>query len=199
MVKTSTHDDICIIDFDHTIYNGDATLDFYYFCAKRHPIILRFLPLQLWSSILFALGVYSKEVFKSDFMIFVKDIKNISNEVEIFWKIRRNRIFEWYEKRNRHDDIIISASPAFILEPIAQELKVKALIATDIDMETGRLIGKNCNGPEKVRRLNEALANARVTEAYSDHESDIPMLGLAEKAYVIHKGKIYKYEGRWPR
>ena len=33
-----------VYDFDGTIYDGDSTLDFWYFCLKKHPQILLYLP-----------------------------------------------------------------------------------------------------------------------------------------------------------
>ena len=30
-----------VYDFDKTIYKGDSTLDFYFFCLRKKPIIIK--------------------------------------------------------------------------------------------------------------------------------------------------------------
>ena len=58
-----------LYDFDKTIYDGDSTLDFYRFCLKKDKKLLRFLPQQIKGLIGYATGVYSKEKYKSLFLI----------------------------------------------------------------------------------------------------------------------------------
>ena len=37
---------IDVYDFDGTIYDGDSTVDFWLYCLRRKPSLLRFLPHQ---------------------------------------------------------------------------------------------------------------------------------------------------------
>lgn len=33
-----------VYDFDNTIYKGDSTAHFYFFCLKRHPSMIKYIP-----------------------------------------------------------------------------------------------------------------------------------------------------------
>ena len=68
------------------------------------------------------------------------------------------KLGKWFETRPRDLPIVIaSASPEFELQYAAKLLGVKMLIGTRCDAKTGRLIGKNCKGEEKLRRMGVAL------------------------------------------
>ena len=99
-----------------------------------------------------------------------------------------NKIKEFYLKQKKDDDIIISASPEFLLKPICDELGVN-LIASNFDKKTGKLIGNNCYGDEKVCRLKE-LGIEQCDEFYSDSKSDEPMMKIAKKAFLVKKNVI---------
>ena len=44
-----------IYDFDGTLYDGDSTFDFIVFSLKKHPALVRFLPVQGWAAALYVL------------------------------------------------------------------------------------------------------------------------------------------------
>ena len=81
-------------------------------------------------------------------------------------------------------DIIISASPEFLLKPICDKLGV-TMLATKVDNKTGLFDGENCHGQEKVRRLHEIYPGAEIDEFYSDLYCDTPLARLAKKAYIV--------------
>ena len=81
-------------------------------------------------------------------------------------------------------DIIISASPEFLLKPICDELGV-TMLGTRVSNKTGQFDGENCHGQEKVRRLYELLPNAEIDEFYSDLYCDTPLARLAKEAYIV--------------
>ena len=88
--------------------------------------------------------------------------------------------------------ILCSASPDFILQPLADALGV-GLIGTQVsrrdDVLLPQLAGPNCKGPEKPRRLEALLAaegqslDAFLLEAYGDSAGDRELLALADAAY----------------
>ena len=51
-------------DFDGTIYSGDSSVDFYFFCLKKNKKVLRQLPIQLFAFILYLLRIIDKTTFK---------------------------------------------------------------------------------------------------------------------------------------
>jgi hypothetical protein len=72
-----------------------------------------------------------KEIFFQSYIPYI----NIENEVSLFWKKHKTKIKQWYLNIKRNNDLIISASPEFLLLPICTEWSVK-LIATKIDIYT---------------------------------------------------------------
>lgn len=92
----------------------------------------------------------------------------------------------WRQKRARV--VIVSASPDIIVAPFARGLGADALIATqlafdDQDRVTGAFDGRNCRGPEKVRRLEAMFGpGVRLAAAYGDTSGDREMLQIAHHA-----------------
>jgi HAD superfamily hydrolase (TIGR01490 family) len=80
--------------------------------------------------------------------------------------------------------IIISASPINWIRPWAIKNNIET-IATELEIKdnrlTGKIAGANCNGEEKVRRLNAYLDIKQYDQiiAYGDTAGDLPMLTLA--------------------
>ena len=133
-----------------------------------------------------------KECF---FEIFNK-FENIEELVNEFWNINQNKLKTFFtEKKSHKDDIIASASPQLLLEPIAKKFKVKYLFGSPVDKKTGKYNGINCHGVEKVRLINNKYKNYIIEEMYSDDaNADGPLLEIANKSYIVKKNKIISYE-----
>lgn len=184
---------INLYDFDKTIYDGDSTRDFFFFELKRNPIIFITLFETGFFALLYLFHIVNKTKMKEHFYKFLKFIKNIDAEVISFWRINEKKIKKFYLDKNHEHDIIISASPEFLLLPICNRLKVKDMIASRVDKMSGKTHGLNCHDREKVRRLNEKYQDYVVMESYSDSlKSDKPILDLAKKAYIVKGDKLTK-------
>lgn len=181
-----------IYDFDKTIYNGDSSVDFFKYCLKKNKKIIILLPKIVIAMLLYILKIYDKEKFKSVFFSFVKYFKNIDQIVLEFWEYKKYKLKNFYLKNAQKDDIIISASPEFLLKPIAVHYKF-TLIATNVDENTGELIGKNCYGEEKLKRLNK-MKIKKCNCFYSDSTSDLPLSKIAKKAYIVKKENILEWD-----
>ena len=178
-----------VYDFDNTIYDGDSTADFYLFCLKKHPSIIKFLPSLLIAVIKFyILKRGSKTDMKQTMYRFLTKI-NPDEDIKDFWKSRQKNIKSWYLKQQREDDVIISASAEFLLKPICDALNIKRLIASNVDKNTGKYTGVNCHGREKVRLFREKY-KSEIDEFYSDNKSDAPLAEISKKAYLVKKNKI---------
>ena len=179
---------INVYDFDKTIYNGDSTQDFYFFCLKRNKSLLKFLPKQGIAFLKYVFGKITKTEFKEQFYMFLTGIKDIDNEVKLFWETHEDNMLTWFPDWRRSDDVLISASPEFLLESIAKKMNFD-LIASRVDKYTGKTTGENCWGEEKVRRYREKYGNTHIIRFFSDSLSDTPLAELSECAYIIKGDK----------
>ena len=138
-----------VYDFDKTIYDGDSTVHFWLFCSRRHPgVFVRCLPRLMKGAVLYAFGRIPKEDWKERFFSFLNYLPSNETMVSSFWEIHFAKIKKWYLDQKQDSDVIISASPVFLLEPVSKRLGV-SLIATEVDPRTGRFSGRNCSGGKK--------------------------------------------------
>lgn len=190
---------VTIYDFDHTIYDGDASLDFIIFCLRRYPSLWKYSIGMLISLLNYILGHGNRKRFKQEAFALLKDLNDVDDITTAFWDVNEKKIKSWYSDRHKDSDIVISASPEFLLQPIIQRLGVKTLIATKMDKRTGVITGKNCRGTEKVRRLKNYDSSIKVLDVYSDSLSDKPIFDLATGSAYIVKGKdIIKFDAYKP-
>ena len=182
---------INVYDFDETIYDGDSSIDFFKYALSKNKKCLFIVPKLIIAVILYLLKIKEKEYLKSIFFSFIKYFDNLDKVVKEFWKTNDKKIKKFYLKQRNKNDIIISASPEFLLKPVAQKYNFQ-LIATVIDTSTGKLVGKNCYGEEKVNRLIKTGIK-QFDKFYSDSLSDTPLSKLAKEAYIVKKEKIIKW------
>ena len=182
-----------VYDFDKTIFDGDRTQKFYLYLLKKYPKLIIYLPKQFICFIPFILGLMPKTVFKEKFYSCFKLIEDIEQDVLNFWEINITGIKSFYYNNKKDTDIIISASPEFLLKPICQKLGIKHLIASKVDKKTGKYTGLNCYGNEKVIRLNSEIPNTQIKEFYSDSFSDEPLAKLAEKSYIVLGEQLFDW------
>lgn len=182
-----------VYDFDKTIYDGDSTLDFYKFCLKRHPSIVLLLPGQIFTAVLYKANAIGKNKFKEYFFGFLQKVPDIDEEVFRFWNEHDAKIKNWYKKNKQNSDIIVSASPEFLLKEICNRMGIKHVVATQIDKKTGKLTGNNCYGEEKVNRLKKYMPGIKIHCFYSDSYSDTPVARISEKAFLVKGDQIVQW------
>lgn len=181
-------------DFDKTIFYPDSSALFYKYCLKKYPLaVLRTLPRTSLKALKYAMKSIKTKELKEQLFSYLEYLPDVDAAVESFWKENTHRIGEWYLKQKKSDDIIISASPYFLLKPVCDMLGVR-LIATPMDKITGKILGENCHDGEKVRRFYDEYPGAHTEEFYSDSLTDSPMAEIADKAYMVDKHKL----SPWP-
>ncbi|NME84287.1 HAD-IB family phosphatase [Clostridium sp. SM-530-WT-3G] len=183
-----------VYDFDKTIYDGDSTLDFYKFSLKKKPSLIKYLPIQIIGFIKYMFGIHPKLKFKEKFYSFLNGINDTDNFVNEFWDNNQHKIKQWYIDSQKDDDLIISASPTFLLNEICRRIGIKHLIASEVNKNTGVCEGKNCYGEEKVVRLNETFKDHKIEEFYSDSLSDAPLSLLAKKRFIVSGNNIIVWD-----
>ena len=181
-------------DFDKTIFYPDSSVCFYKYCIKNYrSAILKTLPGTIVAALKYVAKKIETKELKEQLFSFLPYIPDIDLAVENFWAENFNGIGKWYLEQKKEDDVIISASPYFLLRPVCKKLGV-ALIATPMDKNTGKINGKNCHDSEKVRRFFESFPDGHTENFYSDSFSDSPMAQIADKAWLVNKHKV----SPWP-
>ena len=177
-------------DFDQTIFFPDSSYLFVMHCLRRYPkAVLRALPGTLLFGLLKLLGRRDTREVKEKVFSFLPYLDDVDRVVQEFWEENfESGIAAWYLNQRRDDDVILSASPEFLLQPAAERLGVR-LIATRMDRHTGRILGKNCHDYEKVTRFYQCFSQQHPEKFYSDSLSDSPMARIADRAYLV--------EDRW--
>lgn len=98
----------------------------------------------------------------------------------------------WHQ-RSGHQLVIVSASPALYVEPVARRLGVPTVLATQLEVGpdgrlTGRLLGGNVRGPEKARLLRAHLDGGwRTLYAYGDSAGDRELLAMADVGLRVRR------------
>ena len=186
---------IDIYDFDKTIVPFDSGSLFVGYCIIHYPWCILWMPVVLVGLLLMLLRVITFTQFKQSCFMFLPMIPK-EKAVKGFWNRHEKQVHPWFKERERYS-VVISASPDFLLEEIDRRLGFDRLICTRHNPKTGVIIGENCRGEEKVRRLFDEFHNdeIKVVDVYSDSlKHDGPIFSLASgKCYHIIKGKKHEF------
>ena len=133
-----------------------------------------------------------KTQFKEKMYRFLKYC-DIDRDLDDFWTIHDKKIKKWYLNQQKNDDVIISASPEFLLCPLEKSFNFN-VIGSKVDKFNGKYSGTNCYYEEKVVRFKEAYPKGTIDGFYSDHYSDEPLAVIANKAYIVNGDSIYEWD-----
>ena len=180
-----------VFDFDGTIYDGDSSLDFYFFCLRKKLSVLLYVPMQVWAALGYIVRIYSKTQFKERFFCFLKAFSDIDTVVTAFWITHTARLKPILLELVDPKSVIISASPEFLLKPVVDSMNTGTLLATRMDKKCGRITGKNCFGAEKISRFKTYFGDdAVITDFYSDSTKDKLMADMANHAFFVEGHKV---------
>lgn len=183
-----------VYDFDNTILRGDSTVRFFAYCLRHRPRMWLDAPGQTVNALLFLLRRRPKQEFKERMLRFLTYIGDVDAAVDEFWTVNFSRVKPWYYEKRRPDDVVISASPEFLIRPACERLGVGCVMGSPVDSRTGRFSGPNCHGEEKVRRFRRRFPDARIDEFFSDSLSDAPLAALARTAWLVQGDRLLP----WP-
>ena len=142
-----------VYDFDGTIFPTDCTIDFCFWCMKRHPKLwFTFAPKAIKNLILRKTGKMPEYLMQRKFFSYLTLIDDFDIQIERYWDKNEKKIAPWYLKQKRPDDLIISASPTCIIGPIANRLGVD-YIATEFDREYGVFLNNLMYAREKSKYI----------------------------------------------
>jgi phosphatidylglycerophosphatase C len=91
----------------------------------------------------------------------------------------------WHQEEG-HEVVLVSASLRAYLDPVVDHLGLDGVCAVEMEVAgdgrlTGRIVGANCRGAEKVRRLDQWLAGRPADRlwAYGNSSGDRELLDAA--------------------
>lgn len=173
-------------DFDGTIYPSNCTIGFAIWCMKRHPKLwFTYAPRAFKSVVLYKLKKMPSYRMLRELYSYLRDVDDFDVQIERYWDKNERRISSWYLAQKKPDDLIISASPTCLIEPIALRLGVTC-VATDYDRELGVLLNNLMYAKEKSRYIIDHGFPV-IEHFYSDSLSDTPLALCAEHAHLVIK------------
>jgi HAD superfamily hydrolase (TIGR01490 family) len=201
-----------LFDFDGTLIGGDSIILFMRY-ALRHGLcsaadLARFLLAGLLYTVRWITPKRAKEMGLR--FLHGKERAVYAAAAEDF--CRTELLPRMYKKGlealRRHQEagqetLLVSASPAFYLEPLKRLLGFTEIIGTRFAAdENGRfadeIIGENCRGEQKPLRIQEYLKQTgtvidfQASSAYGDSAHDLPMLSMCGHVYVVNPGRIFR-------
>ncbi len=176
-----------VYDFDKTICKDDTENDFFYYELFHHPINLLRIPYFIIADISYRLKLITEEEWRHRIYLTLKNLKDIDSEVIKFWKKRKKKLLDWYKRQQKEDDVIISATPRFLIEPILIAMNIKHYIVSEFDVKSRRFIGKINAGEEKLRHYLNEYKDKEIDNFYTDSMRDLPLLMKAKNAFIINK------------
>ena len=183
-----------VYDFDGTIYKKDCSIELFKYSVMCMPwIALQYLPKQILAILKYKLSWITKEEMKEIYFSFLKST-DISGILKKFVDHELRYINRWYLNQKSPDDVIISASPEFLVRAVMEQMGITNVIASRVDIHTGKYEGKNCHGQEKLTRFLQEFPEAVIDNFYSDSETDIFLAKKAAHAFLIKKGKIIEWK-----
>ena len=179
-----------VYDFDNTILRGDSTARFYAYCMLHYPKMWLDIPGQAVNGLLFALKLRKKQAFKQRMLGFLTRIGDVDAVVSRFWEKNFCRVKPFYKETRRPDDVVISASPEFLVRPACERLGIRTVMGSPVDKNTGVFSGLNCHGEEKVRRFYKVFPEGKIEDFYSDSYSDAPLARIAKRAILVKGDRL---------
>ena len=183
-----------IYDFNGTIYNGDSCKDIVLYGLRKHPsLTIKSIKKARLLNRDYKKGYIQFERVKEELLSFIFKIDNKQKFIDDFVNSHMKKIKAWYLNRKNPNDIIVSASYEIWIGPFIKKLGLKYVVGTRVDAE-GKILGLNCKGQEKVRRINALFQGVIAGCCYSDSSVDIPLLEMGKNAYVVEGNKLITYK-----
>lgn len=183
-----------VYDFDETLYDGESSLEFFLYYFRVDPSLVKFLPSVLKALVLYKAGKITLDEFLNDYGKTVEDyIANHKNDFErtakSFWDKKIHKIKPFYKNIQKPDDVIITASPDFLIKEACSRLGIENIIATKIDLVSGK-IESPCFREAKIDRFREVYPTQDIDDFYTDSMNDKFLMPLAKRVFIVKGNKI---------
>ncbi|HSW72494.1 MAG TPA: HAD-IB family hydrolase [Chlamydiales bacterium] len=193
-------------DLDHTLLHCNSSYHFSLFLLKKRRLSIISFLLNLFFYLGYKCSLLSMKKFHElAFHYFLKgaswdDLINLAREFSdrFFTKmLRKSAYLRLAEAKKKGDfTVILSSSPSFLVEAIAEKLEISHFQATEYRMDrkqTLHSLGRVMQGDEKAKALKKYAKkhciDTRNVIAYSDSLADLPFLEAAGHAVVFRANR----------
>jgi phosphatidylglycerophosphatase C len=189
---------VAAFDFDGTLTRGDSLVPFLRRLCGDAAVLRVVLP-RLPVLAATAAGLCSRHRAKESVLrplLAGRRLEDVAEVAEEYACRLRDEVggpalrrLEWHRARG-DDVVVVSASPELYLAPLGRALGCRAVLATRLEVGddgrlTGRILGRNVRGAEKVARLEDWLAGRGVELwAYGDSAGDRELLARADRRFL---------------
>jgi phosphoserine phosphatase len=191
-----------VFDFDSTIYRGESPVDFTFFMIRHNKKIIRYVPRILFCLASYKLHLIKKEKLESlsnEFIEKVLDDPDSLNEfVSQFWATHARKLNPDIVKLIDSGDVIITASPSFLINGVSDLINTKHILGTEIDLKQKKLIWYNF-GDNKVDRYRSIYGYRQIDAFYTDSFYDEYLMGISREVYIVRHGIVHKLPKRRSR
>ena len=189
-----------VYDFDNTIYDGDSTFDYFLFCLRRHPSLIRWLFTMVRGLVRYKMCLVSRKELVTTAERCMFSILHACPDhealTEAFWDKNIGKIKKFYLEQKKSDDVIMTASFDFLIEPCLRRLGLKNAVCSSADLAAGK-ITRLCFRENKPELFAALFPNQTVEAFYTDSLNDRPMMLYAEKCYFVRREKVTPVEKRF--
>lgn len=211
MTETAAKPVVAAFDFDGTLTRHDTLLPFLLHVAGHVKFMIKIISL---SNILtaYALGIMRNDIAKIKVLRRFLANMEMSKVQQFALQFAEQKLpgllrpeamqrLAWH-KQQGHRCVVVSASLELYLRPWALKAGFDDVLCSRLEQieggrTSGKLLGENCFGPEKMRRL-EALLGPRegyILYAYGDSRGDKELLSAADFAFYKKFGEDAKSDG----
>lgn len=190
---------IALFDFDGTITTRDSLLPFLFFLYGFFGVV-KIAVLCLPKLAGFVFGLTTRQEAKEAILtaafcgktfdqLYPKAVSYVNGPLNKLVKPEAMEKINWHQKLG-HRCIIVSASVSLYLGIWAKNHGISDLLCSELALDssgcyTGKLIGRNCWGQEKVARITKLLGDRRqyTIYAYGDSRGDKEMMEYADYSF----------------
>lgn len=189
---------VAVFDFDGTLTRRDSLLPFFRIAVGQWRFywgLLMMSPALLGYILKLIPNWRAKEAMLTYFLegLTQEKLQQLSQDFanQKLPKLLRTEALQrlrWHQSQG-HQTLLVSASLEAYLLPFALTMGFDQIIGTQLEIQnsrlTGRILGKNCYGLEKVKRLTTLLGDLSgyCIYAYGDSRGDLELLGVANYPY----------------
>lgn len=181
-------------DFDETVYSGECSIEFFLYCLRLDPSLIKFIPGVIKGFFLYKKEKITLEQMMNDYGRKIEDYistHSLSFEEAVvkFWDKHIKKIKPFYLNQKTEDDIIITASPDFLMREVCNRLGVCNLICTGFDLKTGKITSP-CFREAKVDCFLKNFPDGKIDKFYTDSMNDKFLMPFSDEVYIVKGSKI---------